>query len=162
MNDAIPTYELYGELLPGTDLDFLHCETISSRSSLHGGVIRPHRHADLFQLFYICRGEVRVTLDASVFEPRVPCMLAIPSITVHSFVFGEATEGWVVTIPDTQIRRLLASTPGLLPDLETPTLSMPLIKGAALRQPRCCSSALRRSSQILLLVGCCQSRLAWN
>jgi AraC family transcriptional activator of pobA len=47
-------------------------------------------------------------------------MLAIPSITVHSFVFGEATEGWVVTIPDTQIRRLLASTPGLLPDLEAP------------------------------------------
>jgi AraC family transcriptional activator of pobA len=120
MSDAIPTYELYGEVLPGTDLDFLHCETITSRSSLHGGVIRPHRHADLFQLFYVCRGEVRVTLDGSVFEPNVPCMLAIPSITVHSFTFGEATEGWVVTIPDVLIRRLLAGTPGLLPDLETP------------------------------------------
>src|SRR4051812_31932323 len=120
MSETIPTYELYGEAFPGTDLDVMHCETIASRSSLHGGRVRPHRHADLFQLLYVRTGEIRATLDGAGFEPRAPCLLAIPSITVHSFAFGDAMEGWVVTLPDVLIERLLAGAPGLLPHFDRP------------------------------------------
>src|SRR4051812_16123639 len=99
MNGAIPTYELYGEDSAGPDLDLLHCETIAARSTLHAGVISPHRHANLFQLFYLRCGEVRMTLDGAGFEPRTPCVIAVPSITVHGFAFS-GVDGWVLTMPD--------------------------------------------------------------
>lgn len=72
MTGPIPTYELYGEDTPGPDLDILHCETIPARSGLHGGVIAPHRHAHLYQLFFLGIGEVRMTLDGNEFRPRPP------------------------------------------------------------------------------------------
>ena len=57
MTGGIPTYELYGEDIAGPDLDILHCETIAARSTLHAGLISPHRHANLFQLFYLRCGK---------------------------------------------------------------------------------------------------------
>jgi AraC family transcriptional activator of pobA len=119
MTDAIPTYELYGEDIAGPDLDILHCETIAARSTLHAGLINPHRHANLFQLFYLRCGKVRMTLDGSELEPATPCVIAIPSITVHGFGFT-GVDGWVLTMPDVLIERLVSHAPDLLPHLDKP------------------------------------------
>jgi AraC family transcriptional activator of pobA len=119
MTGSIPTYELYGEDGGGPDLDILHCETIAARSTLHAGLISPHRHANLFQLFYLRCGEVRMTLDGSEFEPSTPCVIAVPSITVHGFDFT-GVDGWVLTMPDVLIERLVAHAPDLAPHLDKP------------------------------------------
>jgi AraC family transcriptional regulator, transcriptional activator of pobA len=119
MTGAIPTYELYGEEGAGPDLDILHCETIAARSTLHAGLISPHRHADLFQLFYLRCGEVRMTLDGSEFEQSTPCVIAVPSITVHGFDFT-GVDGWVLTMPDVLIERLAGHAPDLQPRLDKP------------------------------------------
>jgi AraC family transcriptional activator of pobA len=119
MSDAIPTYELYGEDIAGPDLDILHCETIAARSSLHAGLISPHRHANLFQLFYLRCGKVRMTLDGNGLEPSTPCVIAIPSITVHGFGFT-GVDGWVLTMPDVLIERLVVHAPELLSHLDKP------------------------------------------
>ena len=121
MTGAIPTYELYGENIAGPDLDILHCETIAARSTVHAGLINPHRHANLFQLFYLRCGEVRMTLEGNDLEPRTPCVIAIPSITVHGFAFS-GVDGWVLTMPDVLIERLLGQAPGLLPHLDKPRI----------------------------------------
>ncbi|TXI10768.1 MAG: AraC family transcriptional regulator, partial [Rhizobium sp.] len=52
MTRNVPTYELYGENSGGNPDFWLHCETISSRSSLHHWEIRPHRHDNFFQILY--------------------------------------------------------------------------------------------------------------
>jgi AraC family transcriptional activator of pobA len=119
MTGSIPTYELYGEDGGGLDLGILHCETIAARSTLHAGLISPHRHANLFQLFYLRCGEVRMTLDGSEFEPSTPCVIAIPSITVHGFDFT-GVDGWVLTMPDVLIERLVAHAPDFQPHLDKP------------------------------------------
>jgi len=121
LTGAIPTYELYGEDIAGPDLDILHCETIAARSTVHAGLISPHRHANLFQLFYLRCGEVRMTLEGNDLEPRTPCVIAIPSITVHGFAFS-GVDGWVLTMPDVLIERLLVQAPGLLPHLDKPRI----------------------------------------
>ncbi len=121
MTGAIPTYELYGEDIAGPDLDILHCETIAARSTVHAGLISLHRHANLFQLFYLRCGEVRMTLEGNDLEPRTPCVIAIPSITVHGFAFS-GVDGWVLTMPDVLIERLLGQAPGLLPHLDKPRI----------------------------------------
>jgi AraC family transcriptional activator of pobA len=119
MTGSIPTYELYGEDGGGPDLDILHCETIAARSTLHAGLISPHRHANFFQLFYLGCGKVRMMLDGSEFEPSTPCVIAIPSITVHGFDFT-GVDGWVLTMPDVLIERLVAHAPDLVPHLDKP------------------------------------------
>jgi AraC family transcriptional activator of pobA len=119
MTGSIPTYELYGEEGAGPDLDILHCETIAARSTLHAGLISPHRHANLFQLFYLRCGKVRMTLDGSEFEPSTPCVIAVPSITVHGFDFT-GVDGWVLTMPDVLIERLKGHAPDLAPHLDKP------------------------------------------
>ena len=119
MTGSIPTYELYGEDGGGPDLDILHCETIAARSTLHAGLISPHRHANLFQLFYLRCGKVRMTLDGSDLEPLTPCVIAVPSITVHGFGFT-GVDGWVLTLPDVLIERLVVHAPDLPPHLDKP------------------------------------------
>ena len=119
MTGSIPTYELYGEEGGGPNMDILHCETIAARSALHAGLISPHRHANLFQLFYLRCGKVRMTLDGSEFEPSTPCVITVPSITVHGFDFT-GVNGWVLTMPDVLIERLVTHAPDLAPHLDKP------------------------------------------
>ena len=119
MTGEIPTYELYGEDSAASELDILHCETIAARSTLHAGLISPHRHANLFQLFFLRCGTVRMTLDGNDLEPPTPCVLAIPSITVHGFAFT-GVDGWVLTMPDVLIERLTAHAPDLTLHLDKP------------------------------------------
>ncbi len=46
-------------------------------------------------------------------------MIAIPSITVHGFGFT-GVDGWVLTMPDVLIERLVAHAPDLSPHLDKP------------------------------------------
>lgn len=61
----IPIFKLYGEKSNWWTPDLLHYETIASRSSLHGWEIKPHRHSDLYQLFYIQQGRAELTIEGS-------------------------------------------------------------------------------------------------
>ena len=47
---SIPVYALYGEDSGQFANDWLHWETIQSRSRLYGYEIAPHRHEQLFQV----------------------------------------------------------------------------------------------------------------
>jgi AraC family transcriptional activator of pobA len=46
-------------------------------------------------------------------------VIAIPSITVHGFAFT-GVDGWVLTMPDVLIERLVAHAPDLAPHLDKP------------------------------------------
>ena len=60
---AIPTYALYGEAEGDPGADWLHCETIQSRSSLHGYRIESHRHETLFQILHLRSGRAELVVD---------------------------------------------------------------------------------------------------
>ena len=46
---ALPLFHLYGDPPDDQAFDFIHIETIASRSSVHDWTIRAHRHRNLFQ-----------------------------------------------------------------------------------------------------------------
>ena len=50
---ALPLFHLYGDPPDDQAFDFIHIETISSRSSIHDWTIRAHRHRNLFQILLI-------------------------------------------------------------------------------------------------------------
>ncbi len=93
----IPSYNLYGEI--GDLPDIVHCESIVSRSSLHGWHINAHRHNRLHQFFLVRTGGGTCHLDGRGFNLAPPQILTVPPRTVHGFEFLADTEGWVLTIP---------------------------------------------------------------
>ena len=47
---ALPLFHLYGDPPDDAAFDFIHIETIASRSSVHDWTIRAHRHRNLFRV----------------------------------------------------------------------------------------------------------------
>lgn len=94
----VPTYALYGEqparLLPET----LHCESIPSRSRLHGWEIREHRHHHFLQILYICAGSGRAWLGHEQAALTAPCAVVVPAGVPHGFQFSEDIDGFVLTV----------------------------------------------------------------
>jgi AraC family transcriptional regulator, transcriptional activator of pobA len=98
---ALPLFHLYGDP-PDTDaFDFIHIETISSRSSIHDWTIRAHRHGNLFQILVIARGSGEMTYEAALLPFEAPCALLTPATVAHGYRFQpDATEGWVVSFTE--------------------------------------------------------------
>ncbi|MCV9918618.1 helix-turn-helix domain-containing protein [Pseudomonas sp. BT-42-2] len=94
---GVPLFQLYGEnqAWPGTDL--LHCESIPARSRLHHWEIKPHRHADLFQLLYVQRGQAQVEIEGQRRQISEAALQVVPPLTVHGFRFSADIQGHVLT-----------------------------------------------------------------
>lgn len=110
---ALPTYALYGEQGRTAATDWLHCESIAERSRRHDWEIRPHRHASLFQILHIARGEARVWLDGQAQALAGPAVVVVPALVPHGFVFAPGIEGTVLTVQEQHLARLLQAAPAL-------------------------------------------------
>ncbi|MGP3789545.1 helix-turn-helix domain-containing protein [Pseudomonas sp. B392_1p] len=105
---TVPVFKLYGEQQIWPTPDLLHCESISRRSSLHQWEIQPHRHADLFQLFYIQRGHSRVEIEGKRHNIEQASLQVVPPLCVHGFQFPEDIEGYVLTLAAPLVARFEA------------------------------------------------------
>jgi AraC family transcriptional activator of pobA len=104
---ALPLFHLYGDPPDDQAFDFIHIETISSRSSIHEWTIRAHRHRNLFQILLIVRGGGEMTFEAQALAFEAPAAIVVPATIAHGFRFRpDATEGWVVTFTEDVTRAL--------------------------------------------------------
>src|SRR5882757_1726688 len=71
-SSALPLFHLYGDPPDDQAFDFVHIETISSRSSIHDWTIRAHRHRNLFQILLIARGGGEMTFETQVIPFEAP------------------------------------------------------------------------------------------
>lgn len=100
-SSALPLFHLYGDPPDDQAFDFVHVETISSRSSVHDWTIRAHRHRNLFQILLIARGGGEMTFETKVIPFEAPAAIIVPATIAHGFRFRpDATEGWVVTFTE--------------------------------------------------------------
>ena len=72
---ALPLFHLYGDPPDDQAFDFIHVETISSRSSAHDWLIRAHRHRNLFQILLIERGGGEMTFEAANLDFNAPAAI---------------------------------------------------------------------------------------
>jgi AraC family transcriptional regulator, transcriptional activator of pobA len=101
MAHALPLFHLYGDPPDDQAFDFIHIETIASRSSIHDWTIRAHRHRNLFQILVIERGGGEMTYEAATIAFAAPAAILIPPTTAHGFRFTPAaTDGWVVSFTE--------------------------------------------------------------
>ena len=98
---ALPLFHLYGDPPDDQAFDFIHIETIASRSSIHDWTIRAHRHRNLFQILLIERGGGEMTFEAASIGFDAPCAILVPATIAHGFRFRPAlTDGWVMTFTE--------------------------------------------------------------
>jgi AraC family transcriptional regulator, transcriptional activator of pobA len=100
-SSILPLFHLYGDPPDDRAFDFVHIETISSRSSVHDWTIRAHRHRDLFQILLVLGGGGEMTFETRTIPFEAPSALIVPATIAHGFRFRpEATEGWVLTFTE--------------------------------------------------------------
>jgi AraC family transcriptional activator of pobA len=98
---VLPLFHLYGDPPDDQAFDFIHIETIVSRSSIHDWLIRAHRHRNLFQILLIESGGGEMTYEAATIDFAAPAAILVPATTAHGFRFlPQATDGWVVSFTD--------------------------------------------------------------
>ena len=98
---SLPLFHLYGDPPQDQAFDFIHVETIASRSSIHDWTIRAHRHRNLFQILLIERGGGEMTFDAAKLSFAAPAAILVPAAVAHGFRFEpNVTDGWVVSFTE--------------------------------------------------------------
>ncbi len=98
---VLPLFHLYGDPPDDQAFDFIHVETIASRSSAHDWVIRAHRHRNLFQVLLIKRGGGAMTFEAASIPFAAPCAALVPPTVAHGFHFEpRVTDGWVISFTE--------------------------------------------------------------
>ena len=107
MASTLPLFHLYGDPPDDQAFDFIHVETIASRSSIHDWTIRAHRHRNLFQILLIERGGGEMTFDAARLTFAAPAAILVPAAVAHGFRFEpNVTDGWVVSFTEDAARAL--------------------------------------------------------
>lgn len=105
---SVPVFKLYGEQLDWPTPDLLHCESIPARSSLYDWEIKPHRHGDLLQLFYVQAGQASVEIEGRRHGISRPSIQLVPPLSVHGFNFSADIQGYVLTLAAPLVRELEA------------------------------------------------------
>jgi AraC family transcriptional regulator, transcriptional activator of pobA len=98
----IPQFALYGEHTPSHALEFVHIEDIHERSARNGWVIKPHRHAHLFQVLCMFTGALQMKLDDGRHTLDGPWAIVLPAGVVHGFEFHPNTQGVVLSLAISQ------------------------------------------------------------
>src|SRR5665213_2924444 len=98
---TLPLFHLYGDPPDDSAFDFIHIETIASRSSIHDWTIRAHRHRNLFQILLIEKGGGEMSFETASVSFTAPAAILVPATTAHGFRFTpQVTDGWVVSFTE--------------------------------------------------------------
>jgi AraC family transcriptional regulator, transcriptional activator of pobA len=97
---SLPLFHLYGDPPDEQAFDFVHIETISSRSSVHDWTINVHRHCNLFQILVIVQGGGKLQFEVNTATFAAPAAILIPARVAHGFSFQQSTEGWVLSFTE--------------------------------------------------------------
>ncbi len=114
MKKTITHYNLYGETDTSLLPDFIHCETIESRSKAYNWEIKPHIHTQLYQVFLIDSGAGFLLLGESEIPFFAPCIIAMPPNNLHGFRYTVPTDGRVMTLSDAYFDTLFKTSPKVI------------------------------------------------
>jgi AraC family transcriptional regulator, transcriptional activator of pobA len=102
---------LYGDNSRAILPDFIHCESIETRSQKHEWKIKQHFHTSLVQIFCIEKGYGKLLIEQKEFEFKDACLMVIPENTLHGFEYEEKIQGTVLTISVSFLEQLFKLNP---------------------------------------------------
>jgi len=134
---ALPLFHLYGDPPDDGAFDFIHIETIASRSSVNDWTIHAHRHRNLFQVLLIEAGGGEMSFETSIVPFRAPAAILVPPTVAHGFRFKPGiTDGWVMSFTEDVATALGENSGAALARLKAAAVRplMPLTNGAEVQR----------------------------
>ncbi len=102
---------LYGDNNSILLSNFIHFESLETRSKMYDWEINEHLHTDLYQLFIIQSGEGILVSENKEVTLQCPCIITIPTNTLHGFHFQSDICGEVITFSESYLESLLKNSP---------------------------------------------------
>lgn len=93
-----PNYALYGDSQSDAQAGFVHIETVQESSRPYRGIIKPHKHSDLFQVLIIEKGEAEIQLEDNQVSINEPVVVTLPAENRHGFHFHTGIRGVILSI----------------------------------------------------------------
>ncbi len=112
--DLIQFNGLYGDNQSVFLPNFIHHEPLETRSKMYDWEIKDHLHTELFQLFIISEGEGIIVSENKEFQLVSPCIITIPTNTIHGFIFQPNVKGEVITFSESFLENIFKASPKIL------------------------------------------------
>ncbi len=120
MKKKLIYYEgLYGDLNFKPNSNYIFLELIETRSKGFDWVIKPHLHAQLYQIFFIESGKVTLNSSEQNQNLKTPCILVIPPNNLHGLQYSTNVKGRILTISDSVFDNLFPVSTPLVLEFET-------------------------------------------
>lgn len=129
----VPQFALYGEHVRPENGEFVHIELIETRSRQHDWHISNHTHRGLFQVLFLCAGEVRASVAGAVWHCVGPTAITIHPSVVHGFDFSQEAQGYVLTL-DQQVVLAAGGDAGVFSSLFVQPLAIGLAHAPQARE----------------------------
>jgi AraC family transcriptional regulator, transcriptional activator of pobA len=99
--------------------NFIHQESLETRSKMYDWEINEHIHTELFQLFILKEGSGKLISGKQKIELNSPCIITIPSNTLHGFAFDFNIQGEVITFSESYFETILKNAPNILLNIDS-------------------------------------------
>lgn len=108
---------LYGDNQHPFSDGFLHHELLEVRSRLYDWDIDEHLHTDLIQVFFFASGNGVLLSELRRVTLTPPCVVLIPTNTLHGFAFQSDMVGEVFTVAEQALDAFFKSKPHIFLEL---------------------------------------------
>lgn len=71
-------------------------------------LIKPHAHDNLLQIFFVEKGSIKLLFEDQVIKVKAPSFFTIPKNVVHGLKTAADTQGYVISISDLALEKMLA------------------------------------------------------
>jgi AraC family transcriptional activator of pobA len=105
---------LYGDKQAIYLPNFIHHEPLETRSKMYDWEIKEHLHTELFQVFIITQGEGIIISENIELKLIGPCIVTIPTNSLHGFIFQPDIKGEVVTFSESFLEAIFKLSPKVL------------------------------------------------
>lgn len=118
MKKEIASYNgLYGDDKAQVSHQYVYSQHIVPRNRTTDWGLKPHLHGNLYQLFFLEAGQAWLEALAEPVELQTPCVVLLPSNTVHGFTFTPQVKGRTLTLADALMDTILQASPSILVEL---------------------------------------------
>lgn len=109
---------IYGEDSIVLIREIINVARFQNTIEAYKGYIKPHIHNNLFQIFIIEEGFVELSFNDQKYTIASKSFFTIPKNVLHGFYANEGLKGWIISLSDMALERMLALDADIFFDID--------------------------------------------
>lgn len=103
--------------------EIIHIATIEGTIRKNNGIIKPHAHNKLFQIFLLKDGILNLTINDVTVQLEGISFFTVPKNVLHSLTATSDVKGWLITLSDLALERMLILDTDIIFDIDEVTIA---------------------------------------